>query len=392
MKALEGLKVLDLTHAYNGPFCTALLADNGAEVIKIEPLCGDQVRNWGPIDKNSGESGYFAFLNRNKKGVTLNLKAEEGKELFFKMVKAADVVVENYRVGVTKKLGIDYESLRAMNPRIVYASGSGFGQYGPLSHRAAYDVVAQSMGGMVNITGFPDSPPTKVGPSIADSATGVHLCLGIMMALYNRERTGEGQYVDVAMLDTVFSLLENAVVRTTMAGEIPERQGNSANDIAPFDIYQATDGYIAIGVGSDKLFEQFCKAIGMPELAHNPLYLTNILRIKNYKSSLQGIIQAWVGSRSKDAVEKILEEAGVPCGPVLNMQESIDHPQIIAREMIVDIKHPIIGDMRIPGCPIKFSRTPGKVEMPAPLLGQHNKEIFGLTDEQSDMYKKKGII
>ena len=392
MKVLEGLTVLDLTHAYNGPFCTALLADNGAEVIKIEPLSGDQVRNWGPIDKKSGESGYFAFLNRNKKGATLNLQSEEGKELFYKLAKTADVVVENYRVGVTKKLGIDYETLRAMNPRIVYASGSGFGQYGPLSHRAAYDVVAQSMGGMVNITGFPDSPPTKVGPSIADSATGVHLCLGIVMALYNRERTGEGQHVDVAMFDTIFSLLENAVVTTTLTGEIPERRGNSANDISPFDIYKATDGYIAIGVGNDKLFAKFCNAIGMPDMALNPLYLTNIARIENYKSSLQGIIQEWVGSKSKDTVEKILEEAGIPCGPVLNMQEAIDHPQIIAREMIVDIKHPIIGDMRIPGCPIKFSRTPGKVEMPAPLLGQHNKEVFGLTDEQLDMYKQKGII
>jgi len=392
MKALDGLKVLDLTHAYNGPFCTTLLADNGAEVIKIEPLAGDQVRNWGPLDEKSGESGYFAFLNRNKKGVTLNLKSEEGKQLFYDMAKDADVVVENYRVGVAKKLGIDYETLKKLNPRIIYASGSGFGQYGPLSHRPAYDIVAQAMGGIVNITGFPESPPTKVGPSIADNVTGVHLCLGITMALYNRELTGEGQHIDVSMVDTIFSLLENAIVTTTMTGKIPEREGNIDPAIAPFDIYEANDGYIAIGVGNDKLFEKFCNTIGMPELSQNPLYSTNTLRCENYKGSLDNIIQGWVGTKSKFYIEKLFEDAGIPCGPVMNMQEAIDHPHIAAREMIVDINHPVIGDMRIQGCPIKFSRTPGKVDAPAPMLGQHNKEVFGLTVEQLEDYKKNGIM
>ncbi|MCL2010689.1 MAG: CoA transferase, partial [Synergistaceae bacterium] len=382
MGALDGLKVLDLTHAYNGPFGTMLLADNGAEVIKIEPLGGDQTRAWGPLDEKSGESGYFAFLNRNKKGVTLNLKSEEGKQLFLKLVKDADVVIENYRLGVTKKLGIDYEALKAINPRIIYASGTGFGQYGPLSHRPAYDIVSQSMGGIVNITGFPDSPPTKVGPSIADNVTGVHLCLGIMMALYNRERTGEGQHIDVSMTDTIFTLLENAVVTTTMTGVIPEREGNIDPAIAPFDIYEAKDGYVAIGVGNDKLFETFCNAIGMPDLAKNPLYLTNTLRCANYKSGLKDTIQEWVSSKNKADIEKLFETAGIPCGPVLNMQEAIDHPHIVAREMIVDVTHPTIGNMRIQGCPIKFSRTPGKVKAPAPLLGQHNKEVFDLTDER----------
>ena len=392
MGALDGLRVLDLTHAYNGPFCTTLLADNGAEVIKIEPLDGDQTRTWGPIDEKSGESGYFAFLNRNKKGVTLNLKSEEGNQLFCQMVKGADVVVENYRVGVAKKLGIDYETLKKINPRIIYASSSGFGQYGPLSHRPAYDIIAQSMGGIVNITGFPDSPPTKVGPSIADNVTGVHLCLGVVMALYNRERTGEGQQIDVSMVDTIFTLLENAIVTTTMTGVIPEREGNIDPAIAPFDIYEAKDGYVAIGVGNDKLFEKFCSVIDMPDLAQNSLYLTNTLRCANYKSGLKDIIQEWVSSKNKGEIEKLFEDAGIPCGPVLNMREAIEHPHIAAREMMVDVTHPAIGKMRIQGCPIKFSRTPGEVKKPAPLLGQYNKEVFGLTDEQLEEYKKNGVM
>lgn len=392
MKALEGMKVLDLTHAYSGPFCTALLADNGAEVIKIEPLTGDQVRSWGPIDEKSNESGYFAFLNRNKKGVTLNLKSKEGRELFLKMAEDADVVVENYRVGITKKLGIDYQSIKEINPTIIYASISGFGQYGPLSHRSAYDIVAQSMGGIANITGFPDSPPTKAGPSIADNVTGIYLCVGIMMALYNRDRTGEGQQIDVSMVDTIFSLLENAVVTTTMTGKVPQREGNIDPAIAPFDIFEAKDGYVAIGVGNDKLFEKFCHTIRMPELLEDQRYKTNTLRCKNYFNGLQKTIQTWVSEREKDDIEALFEQAGIPCGPVLDMQEAINHPHIKAREMVVDIDHPTIGKMKIPGCPIKFSSTPGSVETPAPLLGQHNKEVFYLTDERLKEYRENGIL
>ena len=280
-KALKGVKVLDLTHAYNGPFCTTLLADNGADVIKIEPPQGDQCRTWGPIDEKSGESGFYAFLNRNKKGITLNLKTKEGKEIFYKMVREADVVVENFRGGVSKKLGVDYETLKKINPNIVYASGSGFGQYGPLANRPCYDIVAQSMAGMVNLTGFPDSPPTKVGPSIADNVTGIYLCVGVLLALYNREKTGMGQSVDVAMLDTIFTLLENSIVTNTMTNVIPQRQGNIDPSIAPFDIYMARDGYIAIGVGNDKLWSKFCKVMNRTDLLEDEKYATNDLRCKN---------------------------------------------------------------------------------------------------------------
>ncbi|MEF9916147.1 MAG: CoA transferase [Lachnospiraceae bacterium] len=392
MKALKGLKVLDLTHAYNGPFCTTLLADNGADVIKIEPVQGDQCRSWGPMDEKSGESGFFAFLNRNKKGCTLNLKNEKGRQIFYDMVKDADVVVENYRAGVSKKLKVDYQTLKQINPRIIYASGSGFGQYGPLSDRPCYDIVAQSMAGMVNLTGFEDAPPVKVGPSIADNVTGIYLCVGLLMALYHREKTGQGQQVDVAMADTIFTLLENAIVKTTMAGYIPHREGNIDPSIAPFDIYEAVDGYIAIGVGNDKLFKIFCDVIERPDLVENPLYLTNDLRCQNYKGELKTIISDWVSDKTKAYLEDVFSKAGIPCGPVLNMEEAINHPQFQAREMMVHMEHPTIGDMYFQGCPIKFTETPGSVDTPAPLLGQHNKEVFGFSEKQLAKLHEDGVL
>lgn len=393
MKALEGLKVLDLTHAYNGPFCTTLLADNGADVTKFEPPEGDQCRTWGPIHELSGESGFFTFLNRNKKGVTLNLKEEKARAIFYEMVKNADVVVENFRAGISKKLKVDYDTLKAINPRLIYASGSGFGQYGPLSNRPCYDIVAQSMGGVVNMTGFPDSPPTKVGPSFADNVTGIYLCVGVLMALYNRDRTGEGQQVDVSMVDTIFSLLENGIVTYTIGGIIPERQGNIDPSIAPFDIYEASDGWVAVGVVNDKLFRIFCDVVERPDLYDNPLFLTNDLRCRNYiAGGLQKIIQDWMRPRKKGDVESLFESAGIPCGPVLNMKEAIEHPHIQAREMMVHVNHPTIGEMYFQGCPIKLTKTPGSVDMPAPLLGQHNKEVFGLTDGQLAQMKTEGIM
>jgi len=391
-KTLDGLKVLDLTHAYNGPFCTTLLADNGAEVIKIEPPAGDQCRTWGPLDEKSGESGFFAFLNRNKKGITLNLKNPQAKAIFYDLVKDADVVVENFRNGVAKKMEIDYETLKKINPKIIYAAGSGFGQYGPLSHRPCYDIVAQAMGGIANLTGFPNSPPTKVGPSVADNVTGVYLCVGVLMALYKREKTGQGQMVDVAMLDTIFSLLENAIVITTMTGEIPQRKGNIDPSIAPFDIYQTRNGYIAIGVGNDKLFNIFCAVIGKPELVNEPKYKTNDLRCKNYTAGLQEIIAEWAKDKENKYIEDLFDKAGIPCGPVLDMQQAIDHPQIKAREMIVEIDHPTIGPMRFQGCPIKFSETPGSVDTPSPLLGQHNAEILGISEAELQQLKNENVI
>ena len=391
-KPLEGLKVIDLTTALNGPFCTMILADYGAEVLKIEPLGGEQCRTWGPLDEKSGESGFFNYVNRNKKGATLNLKTEKGLQMFYELVKDADILVENYRGGVTKKLKIDYETIRKINPNIIYSSGSGFGQYGPITHRPCYDIVAQTMGGMVNLTGFTHTDPVKVGPSVADHVAGIYLAVGTLLALHHRDVTGEGQHVDVAMFDTIFSLLENALVNYTVGGFISQRNGNVDPSIAPFDIFKCKDGFVALGVGNDKLFQNFCRTIGHEELLEDPRYTTNELRCQNYVPDLQNVIIGWCEQYTKSEVEAIMDEAGIPCGPVLNVKEAIEHPHIQARDMMVHCEHPTAGDQYFQGCVMKLSETPGSVDFASPLLGQHNAEIFGLTEEEVAQLKEEGVL
>ena len=391
-KVFEGLKVVDLTTALNGPFCTMFLGDYGADVIKIEPVGGEQSRSWGPIDEKSGESGFYGFVNRNKKGCTLNLKSEKGLEMFYELVKDADVLVENYRGGVTERLKIDYDTIKKINPNIIYASGSGFGQYGPITHRPCYDIVAQAMGGMLNLTGFKENDPVKVGPSVADHVAGIYLMVGVGMALYHREKTGEGQHIDVSMFDVIFSLLENAIVNYTMGGFIPERNGNVDPSIAPFDVYACKDGFVALGVGNDKLFNKFANIIGHPELLEDERYKDNVSRCDNYIPDLQNLIREWCADYKKGEIEEIMDEAGIPCGPVLNVKEAIEHPHIQARDMMVHCEHPTVGDMYFQGCVIKLSETPGEVETAPPLVGQHNREVFGLSEEEEKTLIEEGVL
>ena len=391
-KVFEGLKVVDLTIALNGPFCTMFLGDYGADVIKIEPVGGEQSRSWGPIDEKSGESGFYGFVNRNKKGCTLNLKSEKGLEMFYELVKDADVLVENYRGGVTERLKIDYDTIKKINPNIIYASGSGFGQYGPITHRPCYDIVAQAMGGMLNLTGFKENDPVKVGPSVADHVAGIYLMVGVGMALYHREKTGEGQHIDVSMFDVIFSLLENAIVNYTMGGFIPERNGNVDPSIAPFDVYACKDGFVALGVGNDKLFNKFANIIGHQELLEDERYKDNVSRCDNYIPDLQNLIREWCADYTKSEIEDIMDEAGIPCGPVLNVKEAIEHPHIQARDMMVHCEHPTVGDMYFQGCVIKLSETPGEVETAPPLVGQHNREVFGLSEEEEKALIEEGVL
>ena len=391
-KVFEGLKVVDLTTALNGPFCTMFLGDYGADVIKIEPVGGEQSRSWGPIDEKSGESGFYGFVNRNKKGCTLNLKSEKGLEMFYELVKDADVLVENYRGGVTERLKIDYDTIKKINPNIIYASGSGFGQYGPITHRPCYDIVAQAMGGMLNLTGFKENDPVKVGPSVADHVAGIYLMVGVGMALYHREKTGEGQHIDVSMFDVIFSLLENAIVNYTMGGFIPERNGNVDPSIAPFDVYACKDGFVALGVGNDKLFNKFANIIGHQELLEDERYKDNVSRSDNYIPDLQNLIREWCADYTKSEIEDIMDEAGIPCGPVLNVKEAIEHPHIQARDMMVHCEHPTVGDMYFQGCVIKLSETPGEVETAPPLVGQHNREVFGLSEEEEKALIEEGVL
>jgi len=391
---LKGIRVLDLTRVLAGPFCTLQLADMGAEVIKIErPKYGDDTHFFGPF--KNGESGYFIMLNRGKKGITLDFKKPKAVELFKKMVEHADVVVENFKPGVMDKLGIGYEELKKINPRIIYAAISGFGQYGPYWERPGYDIVAQAMGGLMSITGFPDNPPTRVGSSVGDLSAGMYGALAIMMALYAREKTGKGQLVDVALMDAIFSFCETNVVRYTMGNIIPQRVGSRHPLSAPFDIYQAKDGYVVIAVANEPLMGKLFNLMGKTELHLDPRFETDAKR-SEHDQELKEIIEAWLSEYTVDQAVEIMLTHAIPSSPVLTIPQICADPHIDAREMLIEIDHPIAGRVRIPGTPMKLSETPAYVTGTAPTLGQHNEEVLtellGCDKDTVRQLKEEGVI
>ena len=394
-KALDGVRVIDMSHAYNGPFCTMQMADHGAEVIKVEPLSGDQTRNWMPFYESSSDSGYYAFLNRGKKGITLDMKSDEGKKVFAELVKTADVVVENFRPGALERMGFAYEELKKINPRIILASSSGFGQYGPLVERPAYDVIAQAMGGIMSITGEVGAPPCKVGPGLGDNFTGTYLAGAIAMALYHREKTGVGNRIDVAMTDAIFSALENALPFYDAYGEILGRAGCIDPATSPYDRYECKDGYIVTGAASEKLWVCFCDAIGRPDLVTDERFSTVALRCTRRDELTEEILKT-TKTKTVAEMEKDFLDNGVPCGPILDIEQMVNHPHFIAREMVLEVEHPTIGKMKIQGIPVKFTESPGSVDAPAPLLGQHTDEvlkcILGYSDEKIRELRENKVI
>lgn len=370
---LEGIKVLDFSRVLAGPYCTMLLADMGAEVIKIErPESGDDTRHFGPFQ--NGESGYFMFLNRGKKSVEINLKDPSARESLMELIKETDVIVENFRPGVMKGLGLDYESLKEVNEGIIYCSISGFGQYGPYTKRPAYDLVAQAMGGIASITGHPDNPPTRSGASLGDMSAALYAAYGVMTALFHRERTGVGQAIDVAMVDSIFSLLEHNVMRYTSEGVIPERIGSRHPISAPFDIYESKEGYVVIATANDSLFERLCKVMKKEELLTDPRFATDIERGKN-ESELKEEIEKWLKNYTADEAVDLINEAGVPSSTILDIGEISESDHIKEREMLLEVEHPVAGLTRIPGNPVKLSETPPQVKSPSPALGEHNDII-----------------
>lgn len=393
-QALEGLKVLDLSRVLAGPYATMILADMGADVLKIEmPVKGDDSRAFGPYV--GGESSYFMSINRNKRSITMNLKNEESKNMFLELVKDADVVVENYRPGTMEKLGIGYDVLKEVNPKIIYAASSGFGHTGPYSKRAAYDAVVQAMGGIMSITGELNGKPTKVGSSISDIIAGMYTSIGILAALEYRNRTGKGQKVDVAMLDTQVSILENAVARYMATGVSPKPLGNRHPSIIPFEDFETKDGSIMIAAGNDALWGKLCKALGVPELIDDERFKTNPLRGENYDEMRPLVAKPFLNKTTKEWMD-ILNEVGVPNGPINKIEDVVNDPQVKARDMIVEVDHPKAGKISMPGVPIKMSETQGSVRKPAPILGQHNEEVlkgkFNLTDEDIQRLKDEGAI
>ncbi|NPU84011.1 MAG: CoA transferase [Syntrophaceae bacterium] len=391
--ALQGVRILDLTHAYNGPFCTMHLADHGAEILKIEkPGVGDMTREWPPI--RNGESGYYAAINRNKKSISLDITKDRGKEIFKTLVRTADVVVNNFRPGTMDRLGLGYDVLKSINPRIILAEGSGFGQYGPLKDRAAYDVIAQAMGGLCDITGDADGPPMKPGTAIGDNYTGTYLALGICMALFNREKTGLGQCVDVAMLDTIFSILENAIPVLAVKGESLKRNGFIDPATSPYDLFPCRNGHVVIAAANNNTFNRLCEAMNRTDLIENGKFSNNDLRCTN-REDLSVIIRAWTSGRDKEEIESCLTGKGVPVSSIYSVEEIARHPQIEAREMLVEIRHPVMGPLKVQGVPIKLSQTPGSVRTPSPILGEHTEEVLasvGIRPEEMPGMKEEGII
>ena len=375
-KALADILVLDLTRVLAGPYCTMMLADYGAEVIKIEvPGKGDDTRVFGPL--KNGASMYYANVNRGKKGVTLNLKEDKGKKIFLDMVKRADVVVENYRPGVMDKLGLGYEELKKNNDRIIYAAVSGFGCYGPKSLRPGYDIIAQATGGLMSITGEPGRHGIRVGNAMGDVLGGMNLTIGILIALHARTITGKGQRVDVSLVDSVVSSLETGTQRYFASGKQPELMGNRYAAAYPYDSFKASDGFFVIGCGNDKLFSLFCNnVLNRPELLEDSRFATNIKRCE-YHAELKPIIEEWSVNYSIDEAVDLLNEAGVPAAPINDLQRVTEDDHIAnVREMFVPLHHPIIGDMKVNGNPVKLLDTKADISRPAPALGQDNGEVY----------------
>ena len=396
---LDGIKVLDLTRVLAGPYATMLLCDLGAEVIKIEqPGTGDESRNFGPF--KNGFSLYFMSVNRGKRSITLNLKTQRGREIFLQLVKQCDVVVENFRPGTMQKLGLDYDTLKAVSPSLIYAACSGFGQTGPSAQQGAYDMIIQGMGGIMSITGEPPSPdekraPVRVGTSISDITAALFTTIGILSALHHRHQTGRGQLVDVAMLDSLVAVLENAVVRYFATGEVPQPLGSRHPAITPFEAFASADGYVIIAIGNDTLWEKFCEHVGRRELISDARFRTNADRTANH-SELFPVLSEILRQRTTDAWIDALEKIGVPCGPINAMDKVVNHPQVQAREMITQVVHQITGTVEVPGIPIKLSETPGSVNAPAPSLGEHTiavlTELLGMRLDEVERLRQEGVV
>ncbi len=387
--------MLDLTRVLAGPFCTMVLSDLGAEVIKVEmPGKGDDSRHFGPF-KNE-RSLYFLSLNRAKKSVSLNLKTEQGKRLCRDLIPRVDVLVENFRPGTMEKLGLGYEALQPLNPKLIYAASSGFGHTGPDSRRPAYDMLVQAMGGIISITGWPDAPPTRVGASIGDITASLFTAIGICSALYQRTLTGVGQKIDVAMLDCQVAILENALARYQVQGVPPQPLGNRHPTIAPFQAFKTRDEYLVIAIGNDALWRKFCKAIGREDLSEHEKFATNQQRTVHVNELVE-ILETITQTKTAAEWSAIFEQAQIPHSPINTIDKVMTHPQVLARNMIVEVEDAQAGAVKIAGNPIKMpSLDDPSTRPPAPEIGEHNREILqgwlGYSDDDLAQWQQDGVI
>ena len=373
---LAGLRVVDLTRILAGPYCTQALADAGADVVKVEePGKGDDTRGWGPPFV-AGESTYFLAVNRGKRAITLNLKHEKGRELLWRLLETADVMVENFRPGTLDRLGFSWVELQRRRPRLVYASVSGYGADGPWGGRPGYDAVVQGEGGLMSITGFADGPPLKVGASLVDVLAGMTAFQGILLALQRRERTGRGGHVDISLLDSLLPTLSYHNTAYLLAGQTPARLGNRHPNLAPYETFEAKDGHVIVGVGSESLWRSFCAVLGHPKLAEDPRFASNALRVTNY-AALREVLAPLLRGRPVDDWLAALEAGGIPCGRVRSIAEALDGPQVAARGLLLEIAHPTAGRGRYVGSPIRLDGASRGSRLPPPLLGQHTAEVLG---------------
>lgn len=395
MKPLTGVKVVDFTQAHAGSLCTMLLADFGAEVIKIErPGVGDLARYWSPFKNES--SGYYAYLNRGKKSIGINGGTEEGRKILLDLIKDADVVTENFKYGSMERMGLSYEKIKEVNPEIIYASLNGYGQTGPMKQTIGLDLQLQAGSGLMDRTGFPDGAPTKAGPALGDQLSGTYMATAIMLALIAKKKTGKGQKIDIAIMDCLFSILEAAPITYCMNGSVPERVGNSYPSISPYDTFKAKDGYVAIGISTDSQWRKFCDALGMDDLKADERYMTNESRGDHYEDGLKQAIEKVTGTMSKFEIEEKLRNARLACGAVYTVSEAMETEQIKVRNMLAKVYDEGIGEeIRIPGTVIKMSDTPGGFTEGAPNLGKHTRQYLtqlGYSEEEIQALAEKKII
>ncbi len=405
MGPLSHLRVLDLSRVLAGPWAGQNLADLGAEVIKVErPGQGDDTRGWGPPylkDKDgapTSEAGYYLSANRGKKSITIDIATTEGQKLVRELAAKSDILIENYKVGGLRKYGLDYESLSKINPRLIYCSITGFGQTGPYSAQAGYDMMIQALGGMMSITGerddLPGGGPQKVGVAVADLMTGMYATIGILGAVAHRDQTGQGQYIDMSLLDCQVAMLANQNMNYLISGDAPVRMGNAHMNIVPYQVFETSDGHIIIAVGNDQQFARFCKVAGCPELANNPKYITNSDRLI-HRVELLALLTDIVAGRSSADWLRELKEAIVPCGAINTIDQVFEDPQIRHRGLKQDLPHPLSGSVPQVVSPIKYSGTPLEFNNPPPTLGQHTDEVMesvlGLSVEKIADLKRKGV-
>ena len=392
---LVGIRVLDLSRALAGPYCTMMLGDMGADVMKVEsPDGGDDSRTWAPPYIGQ-ESAYFLSCNRNKKSITLNLRSEAAKKILTDLIKVSDVVVENFRPGVMKKMGFPYETLKAINPSVIFCSISGFGSKGPDAAKPGFDLIAQGMSGFMSFTGEVGGGPIKVGVALADINSGMFAAYGILTALYHRQRTGEGQVVETSLFETMVAELTFQAGRFFATGVAPKPEGNRHPLIAPYESFHCQDGYINIAAGNDNLYAQTCQAIGLPELVKDPRFLNNGIRVKN-REALTTLMEGKTKTLKVKDLQKKLDQAGVPNGPIWSLDQTLTSEQAYALEMVKEVEHPTCGKIKVTGIPVKLSQTPGAVELPPPTLGQHTEEILtkllGYSKSEVEKLKKEKVI